>query len=598
MTQEKQILEVPDFLTVRDLATLMNASPIEVMKQLINNGIMASINQQVDYETAAIVISEMGYEPRPKREIEEQKRLEEVRENRPDWRKKIEKEDKQALKRRPPVVAVLGHVDHGKTSLLDAIRKTQVAAGEAGGITQHIGAYQVKYKDDLLTFIDTPGHSAFTKMRARGAQGADIVILVVAADDGVMETTKEALAHARVADVPIIVALNKVDKPNANPDFVKQQLADVELIPDDWGGNTLVVPLSATKKTGIDDLLEAILLIAADQEIVANPSKAATGVVIESRIESGRGAIATLLVQNGTLRVGDVVIAGMSHGKIKAMFDENNKRVDSAPPSKPVSVMGLESPPEAGDPFESLKDLKEARKTANIRKLSTAEMSELPTAQTLQDMFARFAAGEQSEMNLIVKVDVAGSLEPVLNELEGIKVDEKGPKVRIIHSEVGSITENDVNLAQASHAVIIGFNTDPDSAAKRAADNNGVEIRHYSIIYKMVEDIELALKGMLDPVYEDKVVGKAEVRKVFRIPKVGAIAGSYVLDGEIRRNLKAQVRRGKEIIAEKQSVTSLKRMQDDVREVRAGFECGIGLNNFHDFEDGDIIEFVETVRVN
>jgi translation initiation factor IF-2 len=595
---EKQVLEVPDFLTVRDLASLMNASPIEVMKQLISNGIMATINQQIDYDTAAIVISEMGFEPRPQSEIEEEHRREQAKQSRPEWRKEYEKERKDSLSRRPPVVTILGHVDHGKTSLLDAIRKTAVAEGEAGGITQHIGAYQVKHQNELITFLDTPGHEAFTRMRARGAQGADIAILVVAADDGVMQTTREALDHVRAADVPVIVALNKIDKPNANPDFVKQQLSEVGLIPDDWGGEIMVIPVSARNRDGLEDLMQAILLTASEQEIVANPQKAATGVVLESRLDPSRGPIATLLVQNGTLRVGDVVLAGASHGKIKAMFDEKDQRVQEAPPSKPVSVMGLDTPPDAGTHFDTVHDMKEARKTATNRKLSTVELNQAPVIKTLEDLFARFQAGETNELNLVVKVDVAGSLEPVVNELEKIKLEDKGPKVHIVTSGVGGITENDVNLAHSAHAIIIGFHTEADTAAKRSADAYGVEIRRYTIIYKMVEDIELALKGLLEPVYEDKVVARAEVRKVFNIAKIGAIAGSMILEGEARRNQKARVRRGKEIIAEKQGVSSLKRLTEDVREVRTGFECGIGLSQFHAFEPGDIIEFLETVRVN
>lgn len=599
MAQEKQVLEVPDFLTVRDLASLMNASPIEVMKELINNGIMASINQQIDFDTAAIVISEMGYEARPRREVEAEKKRQEAIENRPEWRKQYAKEDKVKLIRRPPVVAILGHVDHGKTSLLDAIRRTAVADGEAGGITQHIGAYQIKHGNDLITFLDTPGHEAFTQMRARGAQGADIVVLVVAADDGMMPTTREALNHARAADVPIIVALNKVDKPNANPDRVKQQLSDADLMPDDWGGTTMVIPVSARQKVGIDDLLEAILLIASEQEILANPNRVANGVVIESSVNPSKGPIATLLVQNGTLHVGDVVIAGMIHGKIKAMFDENNQKVEAALPSRPVSVMGLTDTVPAGTAFETVTNMKDARKITTERKLTTAELNALQSPkQSLEELFARFQAGEATELKLIVKVDVDGSLEPVVKSLQDIKLDEGGPRVRIIHSEVGHITENDINLAQSADAIIIGFNVEPDNAARRSADTYGIEIRFYNIIYKLLEDIELALRGLLDPVYEDRVVGRAEVREIFRIPKIGAIAGSYIIEGEARRNLKAQVRRGKDLIAEKQSVSSLKRFQEDVREVRSGFECGIGLAHFDDFKSGDIVEFVETVRVN
>lgn len=598
MPQEKQVLQVPDYLTVRELADLMGASPIEVMKELINNGIMATINQQIDYDTAAIVVEEMGFEARPLREVEAEEKREAARQARPEWRKQYDQEDRDQLQTRPPVVAVLGHVDHGKTSLLDVIRRTAVAEGEAGGITQHIGAYQVEHNGRKITFLDTPGHEAFTAMRARGAQGADVVVLVVAADDGVMPTTREALNHARAADVPLIIAMNKIDRPNANPDRVKQQLAELELVPDDWGGDTLVIPVSAKEKLGIDDLLEAILLVTNEQEILANPNRKARGVVLEGRIDGGRGPIATLLVQNGTLHNGDIVIAGMAFGRIKAMFDENNQRVDEATPSKPVSVMGLNAPPSAGDAFETVAKIQDARRTSEIRGFAINERNSATPTRTLEEIFAQFQAGLKNELLLVVKVDVDGSLEPVVNSLKDIKIAEDGPTVRVIHSEVGEITESDVNLAQSADAIIIGFNVESDNAARRAAENFGVEIRTYSIIYKLIEDVELALHGLLEPVYEDKVIGRAEVRAIFKISKVGAIAGSYVLDGTIRRNAKARVLRGDKIIAEKQSVSSLKRVQEDVREVRAGFECGIGLADFHDFRERDVIEFLVTERVN
>jgi translation initiation factor IF-2 len=598
--EEKTILQVPDYLTVRELADLMKESPIVVMKRLISNGIMATINQQVDYDTAAIVIAELGYQARPMREVEEEKKRVAAIENRPEWRKAYTKEDKSKLKRRPPVVTILGHVDHGKTSLLDAIRRASVAEGEAGGITQHIGAYQVEHNGERITFLDTPGHAAFTAMRARGAQGADIAILVVAADDGVMPTTKEALTHARAADVPIIVALSKIDKPNANPDLVKQQLSELGLVPDEWGGSTMVIPVSAREKVGINDLLEAILLVAGEHDIVANPNKNASGVVLESKIDGGRGPIATLLVQNGTLHVGDVVVAGLAQGRIKAMFDENNRKVESAEPSKPVSVMGLDETAPAGTPFETMKDPKSARKLVEERRLEAAARAKANATPklSLEDLFARFEAGNMQELRLIVKVDVDGSLEPVVNSLKEIKMQEGGPKINLIHAEVGNITENDVNLAQSTGAVIIGFNTEADNAARRAADSFGVDIRTYNVIYKLLEDIELSLAGLLEPVYEDKVIGRAEVRAIFNIPKIGAIAGSFILEGAARRNAKAQVRRGKDLVAEKQSVSSLKRFEEDVREVRAGFECGIGLANFHEYQKGDIIEFVVSERVN
>ncbi len=597
MPQQQQILEVPDYLSVRELADLIDASPIEVMKLLISNGIMASINQQIDYDTAAIVIGEMGYEARPQSEVEAEQAREEALERRPDWRKQYDDEAAEDLVSRPPVVTILGHVDHGKTSLLDVIRHTKVAEGEAGGITQHIGAYQIEHNGQKLTFLDTPGHAAFTAMRARGAHGADVAVLVVAADDGVMPTTREALNHARVADIPIVVALNKIDRPNANPDRVKQQLVDVELVPDEWGGETLVVPVSAKEGTGIEDLLEAILLVGMD-DAKANPQRAARGVVLEARFEAGRGPMVTLLVQNGTLHTGDIVVAGTQHGKIKAMFDENDLPVTEAPPSKPVRVMGLDDTPSAGEPFETIKKMKDARRMVSEREDEASEQASSGPAQTLEELFAQFQAGEATELNLVVKVDVDGSLEPVVQSLNSIEISEDGPKVRVIQSDVGNVTETDVNLAQSSRAIIVSFNTTIDNAARRQAETYGVEIRQYSIIYKLIEDVELALHGLLEPVYESVVIGRAEVRATFRIPKIGTIAGCYVLDGTIRRNAKARVRRKDAIVAEEQSVSSLKRFEEDVREVRSGFECGVGLAHFNDFENGDVIEFVVQERVN
>lgn len=596
--EEKQVLHVPDFMTVRELAEMMDASPIDVMKELISNGIMASINQQIDYDTAAIIVEEMGFVSRPLREIEEQERQAELEAQRPQWRRELyQSETKETLQRRPPVVTILGHVDHGKTSLLDAIRQTQVAEGEAGGITQHIGAYQVEHNGQKITFLDTPGHEAFTAMRARGAQGADVAILVVAADDGVMPTTREALSHARAAGVPIVVALNKVDKPNSNPEFVKQELSEVGLTTDEWGGDTLVVPVSAKTRDGLENLLEAILLVSEETEIIANPDSKAGGVVIEGRMESGRGPIATLLVQNGTLRQGDVVIAGISYGRIKSMFDERGRNVKEAAPSYPVSVMGLSEPPDAGDRFEVVKDIKVARNIVAERKevLAEQELAGPATAMSLEMFFQRVQEGQSKELLLIVKTDVQGSLEPVVNSLEELATDEVD--VHILHADIGNIGENDVNLASASNAIIIGFNTDVDSAAERAAGSNGVEILTYNIIYKMIEDVEKALKGMLDPVYEDKVIGLAEVRKVFKISKVGQVAGCYVRDGIARRNAKARVMRKGKSITDNLGVTSLKRFEEDVREVRSGFECGISLDRFAKFEEGDEIEFVVRERV-
>ena len=597
--QERQILNVPDFVTVRELAELMQVSPIEVMKKLIANGIMASINQQLDYDTAAIIIEEMNFQPRPLREVQEEAKRAEMEAQKPQWRRELYGTEEVAqLQRRPPVVTILGHVDHGKTSLLDAIRKTNVADGEAGGITQAIGAYQTEYKGQKITFIDTPGHEAFTAMRARGAQGADVAVLVVAADDGVMPTTREALNHAKAAGVPIVVALNKVDKPNANPDLVKQELSEVGLTPDEWGGDTLVVPVSARNKIGLDNLLEAILLVAEEAEIVANPSSKGGGVVLESPTEKGRGPLATLLVQNGTLHTGDVVVVGLSYGRVKSLFDERGRKVADAPPSFPVSVMGLDIAPQVGDRFEVVPNIKIAASMADQRRQAAQREAneQVVPAMTLEDFFKRFNQGENKELLLIVKTDVHGSLEPVVNSLEDLASDEV--KVRILHADVGNITENDVNLAGASHAVIIGFNTSADNAAERVASSTGVDIRTYEIIYKMVEDVEKALKGMLDPVYEDKVIGMAEVRQIFNISRVGQIAGCYVRTGTIRRKSKARVVRRGKIIADGLNIGNLKHLKDDVQEVRQGFECGVSLDRFNDFQEGDQIEFLVKERVN
>jgi translation initiation factor IF-2 len=595
MAKEKQILEIPEFVTVRDLADLMDASPIEVMKELISNGIMATINQQIDYDTAAIVADGMGYEPQPLRAPEPTR--EEKEAARPAWRKLYAGVDPSKLKPRPPVVTVLGHVDHGKTSLLDAIRQTHVTESEAGGITQHIGAYQVEKDGRVITFLDTPGHEAFTAMRSRGAQGADIAVLVVAADDGVMPTTREAINHARAAGVPIVVALNKIDRANANPERVKQQLAELDLKTDEWGGDTLVVPVSAITGEGIEDLLEAILLVADETEILADPDQPAAGTVLEGRMASGRGPVATLLIQNGTLRTGDVIVAGMASGRIKGMFDQNGKTVKVALPSQPVTVMGLDEPPHAGDMFNAVKSVKEARAIVEERREQRAAAEARPAqAVSLEDIFNRFQAGEAKELLLIIKVDVYGSLEPVVNSVEQIK--EGDLKVRVLHADVGEITESDVNLASASEAVIIGFNVGADSAAERLAEGLGVEIRTYNVIYKLIESVELALKGMLEPVYEDKTVGVAEVRRVIHLPRLGNIAGSYILEGVARRNAKARVVRNGEVLVENANVSSLKRFEEDVREVRTDFECGIRLSNFDAFQEGDRIEFYVRERVN
>ncbi|MBZ0298798.1 MAG: translation initiation factor IF-2, partial [Anaerolineae bacterium] len=511
MAKEKQIILVPDYITVRELAELIEASPIEVMKQLIANGIMASINQQVDFDTAAIVIEEMGFEAQSESALAAQVKHEEAAKAQ-GWRQLYAVEKPENLVVRPPIVTILGHVDHGKTTLLDTIRKTSVAEGEAGGITQHIGAYRARHNGRFITFLDTPGHEAFTAMRARGAQGADIAVLVVAADDGVMHTTREAINHARAANVPIIVAITKVDKRNANIERVKQQLAELDLVPDEWDGNTLVVPVSAIQGEGIDDLLEAILLLADDSSIVANPNADPAGVVLEANVEPNRGVLATLLVLNGDLKRGDTIIAGNTYGRIKAMFDETGAPVQEAGPSTPVEVMGLNDMPEPGDSFETVKNEKAARQVIDERASNTVETLAARAPITLQDVFAQISSGHAKELTLILKTDYQGTLQPIVSSLENVSANNpEGIKINILSADTGNIGENDVMLASASGAIIIGFNVDIDNPARRSADSQGVDIRLYQVIYKLLEDVELALQGMLEPKYADKIIGTAEV---------------------------------------------------------------------------------------
>ena len=580
MSNNGSKIEIPGSIVVRDLAQKIGKSPIDLIKKLMSNGVMATINQSVDFDTAAIVVEEYGFEAIP--EVIEDVVVEtgEV----PLWRQMIADEDQSKLKQRPPVVTILGHVDHGKTSLLDAIRQTDVAAGEAGGITQHIGAYQIEMKGRTITFLDTPGHAAFTQMRARGAQGADIVILVVAADDGVMPQTKEAIAHAKAARVPIIVALNKVDKANANPERVKQQLAEQELVPDDWGGNTMVIPVSAKLKQGIDDLLEGALLVADNMQINANPSGKVIGTVIEAELDKSKGVIATLLVQNGTLSSGDVVVAGTAHGKLRAMSDYKGKPVKKAGPSMPVLVMGLNEVPSAGDLFHVVESEKEARSIVAERADAAKQQAQTKKKVSLEDLFANVQAGEAKELNLIVKADVQGSLDPIVSELNKLGQGEIG--IRVLYTETGNIGDNDVMLASASHAIVLGFNVQADVSARRLAEKEGVDIRLYEIIYRLTEDIEKALKGMLEPVVEERVIGRAQVLAVFTASKFGKVAGCKVTDGELRRNAKARLIRGSDIVFEG-DMGSLRHEKDDVREVRQGFECGVGFKNFKDIQVGD-----------
>jgi translation initiation factor IF-2 len=577
-------IEIPTNLTVRELAERIEASPIDVIKQLMANGVMANINQQIDFDTAAIVVEEFGFEALPMAPPEIEAAEEKI--EAPRWRQLINDEDRTALEDRPPVVTILGHVDHGKTTLLDAVRETNVAEGEVGGITQHVSAYQVKHNNQLITFLDTPGHAAFTAMRARGAQGADIAVLVVAADDGVMPQTREALAHARAAGVPILVALNKIDRENANPDRVLQQLADIGLVSDSWGGETMVVPVSAKKRTGLEDLLEAIVLVADSAEIKANPKGKVVGTVIEGELDKAKGVIASLLVQNGTLRVGDVVLAGTSSGKVRAMFDFLGKPIQEATPSTPISVLGLSDVPMAGELFVVVESEREARALAEKRRLGKQQVGTQPRTISLDQIFEAFQAGEAQELRLVIKADVQGSLEPIVSSLE--KLSTGDIKVNVLHSATGNIGESDVMLAAASDAIVVGFNVTFDQAARMVADSEGVDIRIYDIIYRLTEDIEKALKGMLEPETKEVELGRAEVRAVFRIPKIGRIAGCIVLRGELRRNANMRVLRGDEEVFQG-LIASLKHEKDDVREIREGFECGIGIKGFENFEVGDIL---------
>jgi translation initiation factor IF-2 len=583
MSINENKLELPANIVIRDLALKIEKSPIDLIKKLMTNGVMATINQTVDFDTAAIVVGEYGFEAVLEATQEESKvETGEV----PLWRQMIAGENNALLKPRPPVITILGHVDHGKTSLLDAIRQTEVAAGEAGGITQHIGAYQVEKKGRLITFLDTPGHAAFTQMRARGAQGADIVVLVVAADDGVMPQTREAIAHAKAARVPIMVALNKVDKANANPDRVKQQLAELELVPDDWGGNTMVVPVSAKQNQGIDDLLEGILLVADSNEIKANPAGKVIGTVIEAELDKSKGVLATLLVQNGTLEAGDIVVAGTAYGKLRAINDHKGKAIKKAGPSTPVAVMGLSGMPSAGDIFQVVASEKEARNIVAERTDAAKTLSQTKKKVSLEDLFANVQAGEAKGLNLIIKADVQGSLDPIIGELNKLGEGEIG--LHILHAETGNIGNNDVMLAAASKAIIIGFNVQADVDGRRLAEKEGVDIRLYEIIYRMTEDIEKALNGMLEPKLVEKVVGRAQVLVAFAASKFGKVAGCKVTEGELRRGARVRLFRGTDMIYEG-DLSSLRHEKEDVKEIRQGFECGVGFKSFNDIQPGDLL---------
>ena len=580
---------LPPALTVKELADLLDVTPVEVIKRLMTNGVMASMNQSIDYDTAAIVAVEFGFDPEEMASAEVST-LSEVVED------AEEPDDPASLVARPPVVTILGHVDHGKTSLLDAIRTTKVAAGEAGGITQHIGAYQVELDGKMITFIDTPGHAAFTAMRARGAQVTDIAVLVVAADDGVMPQTIEAINHAKAAGVPIIVAINKSDLPGANPDRVKQQLTEHGLVVEDYGGDVVAVPVSALKKTGIDDLLESINLVAEISELKANPNRPGVAVVIEAELDPSRGPIATVLVKNGTLRQGDALVAGETSGKVKAMFNDRGERIKEAGPASPAVIMGLENVPEAGERIRVVADEREARLIVETRRRSREADEQTDHAHVnLDTLFNEISAGKLKELILILKADVRGSAEAVKGALERLGTSEV--KVKVIHAATGPVSDSDVMLAEASNGIIIAFNIKTDPSARKRADATGVEIRPYTIIYQAIEDIEKALAGMYEPTFEQVIDGHAEVRQIFKSSRLGGIAGSFVLDGTLKRGSTVRIlRKGTEI--GKGRCEGLKRFADDAREVAAGYECGIVIGGFDKFVDGDVVEFFHEERTN
>ena len=577
---EAGTVKLPETVTIKDLAFMLEADEEEIQEILKSKGIPVALTQVLPYDVAKMVCEEYGFEVLP-----EEEELVIAQET---------EEEEGNLVPRPPVVTVMGHVDHGKTTLLDYIRKTNVAAREAGGITQHIGAYKVKLPEGEITFIDTPGHHAFTTMRARGARVTDIVILVVAADDGVMPQTVEAINHAKAAGVPIVVAINKIDKPDANPERVKQELSKYGLIPEEWGGDTIMVPISAKTGQGVDELLEMVLLQAEMLELKANPDKPARGTVLESKLDPKRGPVATLLVQDGTLRVGDALVAGLHWGKVRAMIDEHGQRLKEAGPSTPVEVLGLSDVPLAGEPFFVVENEKKAREISEERKEKAKQALQEKPRLSLEELMKKLAEGEAKELRIVLKADVQGSLEAVKEAIEKLSTDEV--KVNVLHSGVGAITETDVMLAQASGAIIIGFNVRPDSKAKRLAEQEKVEIRTYRVIYDLLDDVKKAMAGMLEPEYEEVVLGRAEVRQVFNVPKVGRVAGCYVLEGKITRNANVRVLRDGVIVYEGK-LSSLKRFKDDVREVAAGYECGMAIEGFQDIKEGDIIEAYEVREV-
>jgi len=575
-------LELPETIPIKDLAGKVGVQAAAIVKYLFNQGMMVTVNHSIDFETAAKIATRLGFEV--------------VKPRDPLADALVDQEDPpETLKPIPPVVTIMGHVDHGKTTLLDAIRETRVAATEAGGITQHIGAYQVEWNGKKITFLDTPGHEAFTAMRSRGAQVTDIAVLVVAADDGVMPQTIEAINHARAADVPIIVALNKIDKPDANPDRVKQQLADQGLIPEEWGGDTVVVPISALRRQGLDELLEMILLVAELRELKANPDRPARGVIIEAELDKGRGPVCTVLVKKGTLRLGDAVVAGHTAGKVRAMLDDRGQPLSEAGPATPVSVLGLDDVPMAGDELVVVADERLARELAARRREEMRQQEmQRPARANLEQLFEQVKAGQLPELNIIIKGDVQGSVEALRGALE--KLSRPDVRLNVIHAAVGGITKTDVDLAAAANAIIIGFNVRPDATARKVAEQENVDIRTYRVIYDAIEEMKKALEGMLEPEYREVVLGRAEVRALFRVPNVGTVAGCYVTEGKVVRGASVRVIRDGTVVHEG-AMSSLKRFKDDVREVAQGYECGIGLEKFNDLKEGDVLEFFRMEQV-
>ncbi len=582
---KKPSVELPTSLSVKELADLFHISAIEVIKQLMRNGMMANINQVIGYEVAATIAADFGYEARQKSRTTKKSAGATG-----DIKQQLQDKERSDLQPRPPIITIMGHVDHGKTRLLDAIRQTNVMATEAGGITQHIGAYQVEVNGQKITFLDTPGHEAFTAMRARGAQVTDIAILVVAADDGVMPQTLEAIDHARAAGVPIVVAINKIDKPEANPDLVKQQLADAGLVIEEWGGDTVCVPVSAKEKQGISELLENLLVVAEVEDLKANPSQPAAGVVVEAKMDKTKGPLATVLVQTGSLKLGDTIVVGSTWGRVKAMFNDMGKRVKNAEPATPIEILGLNEVPQAGDSLTAVASENQARALIQERQPG---IQRGPRAVRLDSLFDQLSAGSVKELTIILKTDVQGSIEPVRNSLEQLGTE--GVKIRIIHSASGNITEGDVMLAIASKGLIIGFGTGCEAGARRLAELKSIDIRNYDVIYHLVDDVEKALKGLLEPEYVEVIEGRAEVRAVFSAGKGKKVAGVYVTEGKVSRNAPVRVWREKQILGES-TVSSLKRFKDDAKEVVAGIECGVGIKDFNDLQTGDGLEFFRSEK--